>query len=244
CLPAFDARAALDIVRERTPSIPVIVVMGALDDRLAADMLREGAHDYVVKDRLSRLAPAVRRAIEEACNQAQRREAEKALHTSEERFRLAMQGTNDGLWDWDFLTDVVHYSPRWKSMLGYAEDELANHLDTWKKLTHPDDVAPVLARVQDLIEGRTDKYEGEFRMRHKDGQYRNFLSRGFLLRNPAGDALRLVGTNVDITEREWAHERIMTLSRLYVTLSECNSAVIRSSSRRELCEHICRIVTD
>jgi PAS domain S-box-containing protein len=171
-------------------------------------------------------------------------ETEEALHLSEERFRLAMKGANDGLWDWDLRTDAVYYSPAWKSMLGYAEDELAGNLATWKSLTHPDDIAPTLAHVQDLVEGRTDKYEVEFRMRHKDGQYRNILSRGFLLHNPGGDAIRLIGTHVDVTDRVRANERIATLSRLYATLSACNSAVVHATSRHELCERICHIVTD
>jgi len=67
----------------------------------------------------------------------ERRQAQAALSKSEERFRLAMQGANDGLWDWNLKTDEVYYSPRWKSMLGYGEEELEPHVDTWKALTDP-----------------------------------------------------------------------------------------------------------
>lgn len=243
-LPAFDSHSALRIAKECAPNTPVIVVTGVLGDELAVELLKDGASDYILKDRLSRLAPAVRRALDEARAKAEELNAKAALHESEERFRLAMKGANDGLWDWDLRTDAAYYSPRWKSMLGYGEDELDAHLHTWKRLTHPDDVATTLARVQDLVAGRTDKFEAEFRMRHRDGRFRTILSRGFLLRDAAGRAIRLIGTHVDVTEREHAHERIMTLSRLYATLSASNSAMVRSSSRRELCEHICRIAAE
>jgi PAS domain S-box-containing protein/putative nucleotidyltransferase with HDIG domain len=166
---------------------------------------------------------------------------EEALRLSEERFRLAMQGANDGLWDWDLGTDHVYYSPRWKSMLGYGESEIEPHLDTWRRLAHPDDVGPVLERVRELVEGRSDKYELGFRMLHKDGQYRHILSRAFLMRDASGKGIRLIGTHVDVTERKLAEERIQNLNMLYATLSGVNAAVVHSSNRKELCEHFCRV---
>lgn len=138
----------------------------------------------------------------------ERKEAEKRLRESEERFRLAMLGATDGMWDWNLQTDEVHYSPRWKSMLGYDEGELANHLDTWKQVIHPDDLAPSLSSIQEFLEGCAAKYELEFRLRHKDGHYRNILSRATLVRGDDGEALRLVGTHVDITERKQAEQQI------------------------------------
>ncbi len=134
-----------------------------------------------------------------------RKAAEEALRASEERFRLAMRGANDGLWDWNMKTDEVYYSPRWKSMLGYTEEELENHLDTWKRLVHPDDLAPTMAAVRNLVEGRTNRYEVEFRMRHKDGHFLDILSRAFLVES-GEEILRMVGTHVDITERKRAEE--------------------------------------
>jgi PAS domain S-box-containing protein len=166
---------------------------------------------------------------------------EEALRLSEERFRLAMQGANDGLWDWDLGTDHVYYSPRWESMLGYGESEIEPHLDTWRRLAHPDDVGPVLERVRELVEGRSDKYELGFRMLHKDGQYRHILSRAFLMRDASGKGIRLIGTHVDVTERKLAEERIQNLNMLYATLSGVNAAVVHSSNRKELCEHFCRV---
>ena len=91
------------------------------------------------------------------------------LYVSEERFSLAMRGANDGLWDWNLETDEVYYSPRWRSMLGYEESELENHVNTWAGLVHPDDKVIVLEKVRDYLDARKDSFEVEMRMRHKDG---------------------------------------------------------------------------
>jgi PAS domain S-box-containing protein len=132
----------------------------------------------------------------------------KQLQESEERFHLAMLGANDGLWDWNLLTDRVYYSPRWKSMLGYAEEELESHLDTWKRVVHPEDLERSLYSISDFLEGRADKYELEFRLQHKDGHYSDILSRATLVRGADGKPLRLVGTHVDITERKQSEEKL------------------------------------
>jgi PAS domain S-box-containing protein len=152
------------------------------------------------------------------------RMTEEKLRSEEERFQLAMQGANDGLWDWNLLTDEVYYSTRWKSMLGYSEEELEPHLNTWKRLVHPADREATLAQVQDFLDGRLEKYEFEFRMRHKAGHYLTVLSRAFLTRNAQGKAVRLVGTHVDITGRKWAEEALRESEKLFHTL--CDSAPI------------------
>jgi len=127
---------------------------------------------------------------------------EEKLRQSEERFSLAMRGANDGLWDWDLLTNEVYYSPRWKSMLGYEDNELENHLDTWKKLVNDDDKIIALQKVDDCISGEKDGFEIEMRMNHKDGSEIIVLSRAFLVRSSNNNLIRLVGTHVDITDRK------------------------------------------
>jgi len=125
------------------------------------------------------------------------------FYKNEERFSLAMRGANDGIWDWNLETDEAYYSPRWKSMLGYQEDELENEFNTWASLVNADDKDWVLKKVDDYITGRTDSYEVEMRMHHKDGREVFVLSRAFLVnRESDGKAVRLVGTHVDITERK------------------------------------------
>ncbi|MFA6011666.1 MAG: PAS domain-containing protein [Desulfobacteraceae bacterium] len=134
--------------------------------------------------------------------------AREELRLSEERFNLAMQGANDGLWDWNMTTDEVYLSPRWVSMLGYEEDELEHHLDTWKQVVHPNDMQRTLDRVNDILDGRADRFDVEFRLRHKDGHYLDIMSRAFPVRNEKGRIIRLVGTHVDVTERRKAERKL------------------------------------
>jgi PAS domain S-box-containing protein len=156
-----------------------------------------------------------------------RKRAAEALRASEERFQLAMRGANDGLWDWDLSTDEVYYSPRWKSMLGYAEDELEHTIDTWKRLVHQDDREPTLDLVRSLIDRRTDKFEVQFRMWHKDGSLRHILSRAFLAVAPDGRPRRLVGTHVDMTERTRIEEELRASRQQYQQLfTEMTSGIL------------------
>ena len=105
------------------------------------------------------------------------------VQKSEERFSLAVQGANDGLWDWDLRTDVVYFSPRWKSMLGYKDDEIPHHFNEWLKRVHPDDRERAQETIQDYLNGRTTSYRLEHRLQHKDGSYRWIVAGGVLLRD-------------------------------------------------------------
>jgi diguanylate cyclase (GGDEF)-like protein/PAS domain S-box-containing protein len=142
-----------------------------------------------------------------------RKEAEADLVRSEERFVQAMKGANDGLWDWDLKTNEVYFSPRWKSMLGYADDELENDFETWERLVEPEDLIGAKRCIDDYLTGKAPKYEVEFRMRHKKGHWVCILARAFAVRSESdGMPLRLVGTHVDITERKQAVESIVHMA--------------------------------
>ena len=141
-----------------------------------------------------------------------RKQAESALRRSEERFALAVAGTDAGIWDRDIVSNTVYYSPRWKSMLGYDEHDLPDVLPTWEMLIHPDDRARALAAVNDYLEGKTACYELEHRLRHKDGRYRWILARGAVLRDATGKPLRMAGSHLDVTERKQA-ELLKTVER-------------------------------
>jgi len=137
---------------------------------------------------------------------------ESSLKESEEQFSLAMQGANDGLWDWKIANGEIFFSPRWKSMLGYDVDELENRLEIWQGLVHPLDLEKLTPLLEDFISGKRDKYEVEFRMRHKDGHWVDILSRAFAVRNDDHRAIRLVGTHVDVSERRRTEKEIQELN--------------------------------
>ena len=149
----------------------------------------------------------------------------EALSKSRERLELALQGSNDGLWDWNLETDEVYYSPRWKSMLGYEDPEIEHHFKEWERLVDPADRQQVLGMIEDYLSGKADKFECEFRMRHKDGHYVDVLSRAFAVRRASdGKPVRVIGTHVDITARKHTEQALRESRRLLYTV--VNSAPI------------------
>ncbi len=133
----------------------------------------------------------------------------KALAKSEERFDLAMRGANDGVWDWDLLTNTVYYSPRWKAMLGQDEDEIGPGLSEWSDRVHPDDLDAALNAVNAHFSGATSHFEVTFRFRHKDGHYLWMLSRGLAVRDADGKPVRMVGTHTDVSAQKRAEEALI-----------------------------------
>ena len=135
------------------------------------------------------------------------KKAAALLTHSQERLNYALQGANDGLWDWNMENNEIYYSPRWESMLGYAEGELEADLDTWTKLIDPSQREGILQKVVAYIEGKSSLFEVEYRMRHKLGYWVDILSRAKLVVGSDGNPLvpqRLVGTHVDISDRKAA----------------------------------------
>ena len=133
---------------------------------------------------------------------------ESALRKSEERFQLALAGSNDGLWDWSIEKNEIFYSPRWKTMLGYEPNELGSNYDTWASLLHPDDFESAQESLSDFLQCDKRNYEIEFRMRHKDGSYRIIQSKGTMTRDASGKPIRMVGTHRDLTERAQAEQAL------------------------------------
>lgn len=125
-----------------------------------------------------------------------------------DRFNKAMEATSDGLWDWDLVTHAVYYSPRWKAMLGYRVDELPNDFSVWEDLTYPDDVKRSWKKLNALIDGKEEKFDIEFKMKHKKGHWVDINSRANVFRNNKGKAIRVVGTHSDITERKIAENKL------------------------------------
>ena len=136
------------------------------------------------------------------------KEKTAALSESEERFDLAMRGANDGLWDWDLNKKLVYFSPRWKSMLGYEDNEIGNSPKEWRSRIHRHDLRKVLSLMRKHLKGQSEFYESVHRVKHKDGHYLWVLDRGRAVRGADGIANRMVGTQVDITDHKELEEQI------------------------------------
>jgi PAS domain S-box-containing protein len=133
---------------------------------------------------------------------SERKQVDNRLRESEERFALAAQATDAGIWDWDLRANRLYLSPSWKRMLGYQEEEIENCFSSWETLVHPDDKADLLETLQAYLDGKLPTCKLEHRLRHKDGSYRWILSHGVSLVNESGEPYRLAGSNVDITVRK------------------------------------------
>ena len=131
--------------------------------------------------------------------------AERSLRDSEQRWKLALDSSGDGVWDWDLGSDVETYSQRFKEMYGYAEDEIDGRHDALDARTHPDDREQMLRDRQAHFDGRTPRYANEHRVRCKDGSWKWVLARGLVIsRNAQGRPLRMIGTHTDISDRKQA----------------------------------------
>jgi diguanylate cyclase (GGDEF)-like protein/PAS domain S-box-containing protein len=183
---------------------PLILLTGQGDGDIDLLAMRAGAADYLLKGQID--AQLLERSIRYSLEQSR---TLHALRESEERYALSARGANDGLWVWDLREDNVYYSPRWKAMLGYSEDEIGNDPDDWFSRVHPDDIALLRATIDRHLRGDTPHFEHEHRMREWDGNFRWMLTRGLAIRDANGVATRIAGSQTDITERKLAVERLM-----------------------------------
>ena len=139
----------------------------------------------------------------------ERRQFEEALRESQERYALAVQGANDGLWDWNLRTNEIYFSPRWKAMLGYGDKEIGNSPEEWFSRIYGDDLKWLQSQLTTHLQGLSAQFEVEHRIWHKDGSYRWMLSRGLAVRDQNGVAYRMAGSQTDITERKRAEEQLL-----------------------------------
>jgi PAS domain S-box-containing protein len=139
--------------------------------------------------------------------------AEEALRNSEQRLALALQATQNAVWDIDMAPDTIYLSPQWWRMLGYEENELESNMDLWFRLMHPEDREPVRRKVTDAM-AQHSTFEVESRLLHKKGHYVPVLTQGFILRDSNSNPLRVSGINTDLTEKNRIEEERRQLAKL------------------------------
>jgi PAS domain S-box-containing protein len=150
-----------------------------------------------------------------------RKNAQDALRESESRWRFAIEGTGDSLWDWDFEHDKTFYSERWTQMLGFESNEIGNDPRELERHIHHDDKERVLAEMKAHIDGSTSQFNCEYRLRRRDGGIIWISGRGLVVRRDKnGMPLRMIGTNTDITERRNAAAKMQILSRRILEVQE------------------------
>ena len=194
-MPAISGLDALQTLRAcySPTQLPIIMVTAKDQSEDIVKALDLGANDYLTKPIDFPVALARIRT------QAALKNAEEALRESEERYALAARGANDGLWDWNLLSNDVYFSPRWKSMLGYQENEIGNSPQEWLGRIHVADRERVKDEIGAHQRGLTPHFESENRVQHKDGSFRWMLSRGLAIHGPSDKVSRMAGSQTDIT---------------------------------------------
>lgn len=157
-----------------------------------------------------------------------RRTAEESIRASEERLKLALEGSNYVTWDMDLVAREVRHNRRWADILGYDDNTVIMNLDDWKDLIHPDDLPDVMGSFHDHLEGRADRHTVEYRVRCKSGEWKWFLDRGKVVsRDASGTPLRMAGTSADINDRKIAEEALRTSEANYRAIFDAaNDAII------------------
>ena len=184
--------------RHSHSQLPVIMVTARASGEDVVEALKLGANDYVTKP--IDFPVAVARIDTHLAHKW----AVADLRDSEERYALAVQGANDGLWDWNLITGEVYWSPRWRSILGLNDEEVGKSADEWLLRVHPEDIEGVRGALTNYLAGAGGHFESEHRVRHRDETYRWVRCRGAAVRTEAGVASRLAGSLTDITEAKLA----------------------------------------
>ena len=154
-------------------------------------------------------------------------ETRKKLRESELRWKFALEESGDGLWDWNLLTDEVYFSPQWKAMLGFKEDEISGSLDEWSKRVRPEQLEGVYADIRAYLDGKTEIYRNEHQVRCKDGSYKWVLDRGVVIeRGDDGTPLRMIGTHTDVDASKKLYEQVSMMNRRYTSMFREHDAVM------------------
>lgn len=159
-------------------------------------------------------------------NIEERKHIEYQLRTSQEQFSLIATTTMDGIIDRNFDQDFLLYTPRWKELLGYTDAELTNSVSVWLDRIHPDDRALVDSLANGNLYDPAGRAEMEYRIKHKDGDYRWFLGREQILKNQNGTPYRLIGTHSDITPKKRAEQRLISTKEMLQNIINCMPSLI------------------
>lgn len=218
-LPSFDGVRGLELARKLRPEVPFLFFSAMLGEETAIDSLHKGATDYVLKQRPARLGPAVRRALQEAEAQRQRRRAEEALRESEERFRLITETIDEVFWIRDKDIEKIFYvSPGYERIWGRTREDLRQNARSFLDAIHPEDRPRVLAGFE--VEKSEGSFDHEYRVVLPDGSVRWVRNRGFPVRDAAGQVGSYVGVAHDITQGKQAEAALRESEEKYRQIVE------------------------
>src|SRR5579871_5954523 len=211
-MPQFSGLAALCIVQEMDLDLPFIVLSGTVGEDVAVETMKAGAHDYLMKNNLRRLIPAVKRELREANVRRARRQAELALRASEQRFRTLSESSPLGIYLCDTQGRCLYVNARWMEITGVPE---AQSLGLgWRHALHPEDRKRVLVEWDAYLQGDYDLFETDVRFLRPSGVIRWGCVRAGRIRDAQGRTQGYTGTVEDLTERRTIQEQLLQVQKL------------------------------
>lgn len=222
-LPDGNGISLVQQVRAAGITVPLVVLTGQGDEQIAVQVMKAGASDYLSKARVSpqALYQIVSQTIRLHRAETAAVEANEKLRESEERYRLVLEGANDGIWDWHCVTDEIYYNDRLLEIIGVARSEFDTTRIAITELIHPEDFPRIQAAITAHLQ-RGEKCEAEFRMLHSSGEYRYCIARGKAQRDRYGCPLRMSGIISDITERKQLEEALRASESRFRRLADSN----------------------
>ncbi|MBK8783984.1 MAG: PAS domain S-box protein [Anaerolineales bacterium] len=174
----------------------------------------------------------------------ERKKYEEELRKSQEQYALAAEGANDGLWDWDIANNDIYYSPRWKSMLGYEVHELTKGFEDWENLIHPDDHDHAINSLDNYLAHKSDTYDVEIRLQHKNSSWLWVRDRGKALWDASGKAIRMAGSHSDVTERKIAEESLRRRNDYLAASSEIGKIITSTLDLNTIFSKTVNLITE
>jgi diguanylate cyclase (GGDEF)-like protein/PAS domain S-box-containing protein len=204
-------------------AVPIIMLTGQSDRDTDLAAMAAGASDYLVK---TDITPAmVERSIRYTLNHAS---TLAALREKEQQYALVAQAANDGIWDWNWQTQTIYFSPRWLAILGYDREELQSTPQEWIDRIHTEDKARFEVELESHLSGENAVFRSEYRILHKDETYRWVLSQGLAVRNAQGSVLRIAGSQTDLTHHVALFDQLTGLPSRALFLEQLKRAFSRA----------------
>ena len=223
-MPQFNSAEALKIykthLKDQNLAAPFILVAGTISEEFAVQCIKDGADDYILKDRLQRLPSAVENALEKCSieNENQRTAKEKLLLL--ERYEYVTKATSDAIWDWDILNNNVYCGEGFEKIFGHMRDPKTDNYNLNTAYISADDIERVMNGIDNAIDGIAPNWSDEYKYLKSDGEYAFVQDKAIIIRDAEGKAIRMIGAMQDITRKKKEDVRLKLLESVITNATD------------------------